>query len=77
MDSTSPYLPSIFCLSLTRIISPNIGNLSGPSIQALPGSSVDWNYKSQPLKFASNQTIAMTRGKVLGYVYHTEISEKR
>ncbi|KAJ7362295.1 hypothetical protein DFH08DRAFT_840650 [Mycena albidolilacea] len=45
---------------------PNIGNLSGPSIQALPGSSVDWNYKSQPLKFASNQTIAMTRGKVLG-----------
>ncbi|KAF7350207.1 L-sorbose 1-dehydrogenase [Mycena venus] len=45
---------------------PNIGNLSGPSIQALPGSSVDWNYTSQPLKFASNQTIAMTRGKVLG-----------
>ncbi|KAJ7901492.1 hypothetical protein B0H13DRAFT_2027878 [Mycena leptocephala] len=42
---------------------PNIGNLSFASIQALPGSSVDWNYKSLPLKFASNQTIAMTRGK--------------
>jgi len=30
---------------------------------------VDWNYTSLPLKFASNQTIAETRGRVLGYVY--------
>ncbi|KAJ7829554.1 hypothetical protein B0H13DRAFT_2435621 [Mycena leptocephala] len=45
---------------------PNIANLSGPSIQALPRSSVDWNYTSLPLKYASNQTIAMTRGRVLG-----------
>ncbi|KAJ7792029.1 GMC oxidoreductase-domain-containing protein [Mycena olivaceomarginata] len=45
---------------------PNIANLSGLSIQALPGSSVDWNYKSQPLRYASNQTITMTRGKILG-----------
>ncbi|KAJ7927914.1 GMC oxidoreductase-domain-containing protein [Mycena leptocephala] len=45
---------------------PNIGNLSFASIQSLPGSSVDWNYTSVPLKFASNQTIAEPRGKVLG-----------
>ncbi|KAJ7889498.1 hypothetical protein B0H14DRAFT_3429510 [Mycena olivaceomarginata] len=45
---------------------PNIGNLSFSSIQALPGSSVDWNYTSLPLRFASNQIIAETRGKVLG-----------
>ncbi|KAJ6523828.1 hypothetical protein B0H19DRAFT_1386294 [Mycena capillaripes] len=45
---------------------PNIGNLSFASIQSLVGSSVDWNYTSQPLRFASNQTITMTRGKVLG-----------
>ncbi|KAJ7749933.1 hypothetical protein B0H16DRAFT_1550648 [Mycena metata] len=45
---------------------PNIGNLSIASIQSLPGSSVDWNYTSLPLKFASNQTIAEPRGKVLG-----------
>ncbi|KAJ6508137.1 hypothetical protein C8R45DRAFT_966437 [Mycena sanguinolenta] len=45
---------------------PNIGNLSFASIQALVGSFVDWNYTSLPLKFAANQTIAMTRGKVLG-----------
>ncbi|KAJ7704904.1 hypothetical protein B0H17DRAFT_1193392 [Mycena rosella] len=45
---------------------PNIGNLSISSIQALPGSSVDWNYTSLPLKFASNQIIAETRGRVLG-----------
>ncbi|KAJ7277102.1 hypothetical protein C8J57DRAFT_1503939 [Mycena rebaudengoi] len=48
---------------------PNIDNLSFSSIQALPGSSVDWNYTSLPLKFASNQIIAETRGKVLGYIY--------
>ncbi|KAJ7443123.1 hypothetical protein FB451DRAFT_1105338 [Mycena latifolia] len=45
---------------------PNIANLSISSVQALPGSSVDWNYTSLPLKFASNQIIAETRGKVLG-----------
>ncbi|KAJ7704917.1 hypothetical protein B0H17DRAFT_1038728 [Mycena rosella] len=45
---------------------PNISNLSISSIQALPGSSVDWNYTSLPLKFASNQIIAEPRGKVLG-----------
>ncbi|KAJ7105705.1 hypothetical protein C8R44DRAFT_806688 [Mycena epipterygia] len=45
---------------------PNIGNLSISSIQALPGSSVDWNYTSLPLKFASNQIINETRGRVLG-----------
>ncbi|KAK6977206.1 L-sorbose 1-dehydrogenase [Favolaschia claudopus] len=45
---------------------PNIANLSGPSIQALPGSSVDWNYTSLPLQYAAGQTIAMTRGRVLG-----------
>jgi choline dehydrogenase-like flavoprotein len=30
---------------------------------------VDWNYTSLPLKFASNQIIAETRGRVLGCVY--------
>ncbi|KAJ6576672.1 hypothetical protein DFH09DRAFT_1149975 [Mycena vulgaris] len=45
---------------------PNIANLSYSSIEALPGSSVDWNYTSLPLKFASNQIIAEPRGKVLG-----------
>ncbi|KAJ6574461.1 hypothetical protein B0H19DRAFT_1124558 [Mycena capillaripes] len=45
---------------------PNIGNLSISSIQALPGSSVDWNYTSLPLEFASNQIINETRGRVLG-----------
>ncbi|KAJ6565228.1 hypothetical protein DFH09DRAFT_1474654 [Mycena vulgaris] len=45
---------------------PNIGNLSLSSIQSLPGSSVDWNYTSLPLTFASNQIINMTRGRVLG-----------
>ncbi|KAJ6460549.1 hypothetical protein C8R45DRAFT_1221023 [Mycena sanguinolenta] len=45
---------------------PNIGNASYSSIRALVGSSVDWNYTSLPLKFAANQTIAETRGKVLG-----------
>ncbi|KAK7042809.1 L-sorbose 1-dehydrogenase [Favolaschia claudopus] len=44
----------------------NIKNLTGPSIQALPGSSVDYNYHSEPLKFAANQVANMTRGKVLG-----------
>ncbi|KAJ7789227.1 glucose-methanol-choline oxidoreductase [Mycena olivaceomarginata] len=33
---------------------------------SLPGSSVDWNYTSLPLKFASNQIIVEPRGKVLG-----------
>ncbi|KAF7343874.1 L-sorbose 1-dehydrogenase [Mycena sanguinolenta] len=45
---------------------PNIANLSGPSIQALPLTSVDWNYTSIPQKYAANQTIQMTRGHVLG-----------
>ncbi|KAK7001081.1 GMC oxidoreductase-domain-containing protein [Favolaschia claudopus] len=45
---------------------PNIANLTGPSIQALPGTSVDYNYQSLPLKYASNQIISMTRGQVLG-----------
>ncbi|KAF7341819.1 L-sorbose 1-dehydrogenase [Mycena sanguinolenta] len=45
---------------------PNIANLSGVCIEALPNTSVDWNYTSQPLKFATNQTVAMTRGHVLG-----------
>ncbi|KAK7046421.1 L-sorbose 1-dehydrogenase [Favolaschia claudopus] len=45
---------------------PNITNLTGPSIQALPGTSVDYNYQSLPLKYASNQIVSMTRGKVLG-----------
>ncbi|KAJ6546703.1 hypothetical protein DFH09DRAFT_1170791 [Mycena vulgaris] len=45
---------------------PNIGNLSIASIQSLPRTSVDWNYTSLPLEFASNQIINMTRGRVLG-----------
>ncbi|KAJ7046394.1 hypothetical protein C8F04DRAFT_1387926 [Mycena alexandri] len=45
---------------------PNIGNLSVASIQSLPGTSVDWNYTSTPLEFASNQIINETRGRVLG-----------
>ncbi|KAJ7772393.1 hypothetical protein B0H16DRAFT_1409752 [Mycena metata] len=45
---------------------PNIANITYSSIEALPGSSVDWNYTSLPLKFASNQIIAEPRGKVLG-----------
>ncbi|KAJ6503887.1 hypothetical protein C8R45DRAFT_974000 [Mycena sanguinolenta] len=45
---------------------PNIANLSGLSIQALPNTAVDWNYTSIPQKFAANQSIAMTRGHVLG-----------
>ncbi|KAJ6530149.1 hypothetical protein B0H19DRAFT_1192260 [Mycena capillaripes] len=45
---------------------PNIGNFSYSSIESLPGSSVDWNYTSLPLEFASNQIINETRGKVLG-----------
>ncbi|KAK7039877.1 glucose-methanol-choline oxidoreductase [Favolaschia claudopus] len=44
----------------------NIKNLTGPSIQALPGSPVDYNYHSMPLEFAANQVVNMTRGKVLG-----------
>jgi hypothetical protein len=57
-----------FNLRLNLMPSPNIANLSYSSIEALPGSSVDWNYTSLPLKFASNQIIAEPRGKVLGCV---------
>lgn len=62
-------LTSMNCIHLPHLriqhhSSPNIIDFT--KISTLPGSSVDWNYRSEPATFAVGQTFNMTRGKVLG-----------
>jgi hypothetical protein len=55
------------CLTSENYIVPTSRTSAVRRFKPSPEVFLDWNYTSLSLKYASNQTIAMTRGRVLGY----------